>query len=57
MANSASDIQREIKIKEQQSETVTSFTHIRAVVLENDSKLEGLSEIAQDTAALTERII
>ena len=53
MINSASGIQREIKVKGQRSGTVTSFKYRGAVVLYDDSKPEVLSRTAQATAALT----
>ena len=54
MTNSASGIQREIKIKGQKLGTVTSFKHLGAVVSDDGSKPEVLSRIAQATAALTQ---
>ena len=51
MTNSASGIQREIKVKGQVLGTVTSFKYLGAVV--SGSKPEVLSRIAQATAALT----
>ena len=53
MTNSANDIQREIKIKRQKLDTVTSFRYLKAVVSEYGSKLEILSSISQASAALT----
>ena len=53
MTNSASDIQREIKVKGQKLGTVTSFKYLGAVVSDDDSKPEVLSRIAQATATLT----
>ena len=53
MTNSANGIQREIKVKEQNLGTVTSFKYLGAVVSDDDSKPEVLSGIAQATAALT----
>ena len=53
MTNSASGIQREIKVKRQKLGTVTSFKYLGAVVSDDDSKPEVLSRIAQATAALT----
>ena len=53
MTNSASGIQREIKIKGQMLGTVTSFKYLGAVVSDDGSKPEILSRIAQATAALT----
>ena len=48
-------IQREIKVKEQNLATVTGFKFLGAVVLDNRSKLEILSNIAQATTVLTKR--
>ena len=45
-------IQREIKVKRQQLDTVTSFSYLKAVVSDDASKPEILSRIAQATAAL-----
>ena len=53
MTNSASGIQREIKVKGQKLGTVTSFRYLGAVVSDDGSKPEVLSMIAQATAALT----
>ena len=53
MTNSASGIQREIKVKGQKLGTVTSFKYLGAVVSDNGSKPEVLSRITQATAALT----
>ena len=52
MTNSASGIQREIKVRGQKLGTVTSFKYLRAVVSDDGSKPEVLSRIAQATAAL-----
>ena len=46
MANSANDIQREIKVKRQKLGTVTSFKYLGALVSDDGSKLEVLSSIA-----------
>ena len=51
--NSANDIQREIKVKGQKPGTVTSFKFLGATVLDEGSKPEILSRIAQAIAALT----
>ena len=51
--NNANGIQREIKVKEQKLDTVTSFKYLGAIVSDSGSKLEILSRIAQATAALT----
>ena len=53
--NSANGIQREIKVKGQTLGTVTSFKYLGAVVLDDGSKPEDLSKIAQAIAALTKR--
>ena len=53
MTNSANGIQREIKVKGQKLDTVTSFKYLGAVVSDDCSKPEVLSKIAQATAALT----
>ena len=53
MANSVNGIQREIKVKEQTLDTLTSFKYLEAVVSDDGSKPEVLSRIAQATAALT----
>ena len=53
MTNSANGIQREIKVKGQKLDTVTSFKYLGAVVSDDGSKPEILSKIAQATAALT----
>ena len=53
MTNSVNGIQREIKVKGQKLGTVTIFKYLGAVVLNDGSKPEVLSRIAQATAALT----
>ena len=53
MTNSANDIQREIKVKEQRLGTVRSFKYLEAVVSGVGSKLEILSRTARATGALT----
>ena len=53
MTNSANSIQRKIKVKGQKLGTVTSFKYLGAVVLDDGSKSEILSRIAQTTVALT----
>ena len=53
MTNSASGIQREIKVKGQKLGTVTSFKYLGAVVSDNGSITEVLPRSAQTTAALT----
>ena len=53
MTNSASGIQREIKVKGQKLGTITSFKYLGAVVSDDGIKQEVLSRIAQATVALT----
>ena len=53
MTNSATGIQRDIKVKGQKLGTVTSFKYLGAVVSDDGSKPEVLSRIEQATAALT----
>ena len=53
MTNNAYGIKREIKVKGQKLGAVTSFNYLGAVVLDDGSKPEVLSRIAQATAALT----
>ena len=53
MTNSTNDIQREIKVKRQKLGTVTSFKYLEAIVAGDGFKSDGLSRIAQATAALT----
>ena len=53
MTNSASGIQREIKVKGKKLDTVTSFKYRRAADSDDGSKPEILSRIEQATAALT----
>ena len=53
MTNSANGIQREIKVKGQKLDIVTSFKYLGAVVSDDGSKPVVLSRIAQATAALT----
>ena len=48
MTNSATGIQREIKVKGQKLSTVTSFKYLRAVGLDDGLKLEIFSRIAQN---------
>ena len=52
MTNSANSIQREIKVKGQKLETVTSFKYLGAVVTDDSSKPEILLRIAQAIAAI-----
>ena len=51
--SSANGIQREVKVKGQKLDTVTSFKYFEAVVSDDGSKPEVLSRIVQATAALT----
>ena len=53
MTNSASSIQREMKVKEQKLGTVTSFKYLGAGVSGDCSEPEVLSRIAQAIASLT----
>ena len=53
MTNSANGIHRDMKIKEQELGTVTSFQYLGTVVSDGGSKPEIRSGIAQATAALT----
>ena len=53
MTKSANGIQREIKVKGQKLDTVTSLKYLGAVVSDDGSEPEVLSRIAQATAALT----
>ena len=53
MTNSASDMQRESKVKGEKLGSVTSFKYLGAVVLEDGSNPEVLLRIEQDTATLT----
>ena len=53
MTNSANGIQREMKVKGQKLDTVTSFKYLGAVVSDDGSKPEVLLRIAQASAALT----
>ena len=53
MTNSASGIQKEVKVKEQRLGTVISYSYLGAVVSDDGFRLEILSTIAQATAALT----
>ena len=53
MKNSASGIQRDIKVKGQKLDTVTSFKYLGVVVSDDGAEPEVLSRIAQATAALT----
>ena len=53
MTNNTSGINREIKVNGQKLETVTSFKYLGSVIIDEGSKPEILSRIAQATAALT----
>ena len=53
MTNNTSGINTEIKINGQKLETVTSFKYLGSVIIDEGSKPEILSRIAQTTAALT----
>ena len=55
MTNSANDIQREIKVKGQTLDTVTSFKCLGTMVSEDGPKPEVLSRIEQATAAFTKQ--
>ena len=53
MTNNTSGINTEIKVNGQRLETVTSFKYLGSVVIDEGSKPEIFSRIAQTTAALT----
>ena len=53
MTNSASGIQREIKVKGQKLATVTSLMYLGAIVSDDGSKPEILSRTAHATATFT----
>ena len=53
MTNNTSGINTEIKVNGQKLETVTSFKYLGSVVIDEGSKPEIFSRIAQTTAALT----
>ena len=53
MTNTTSGINTEIKVNGQKLETVTSFKYLGSVIIDEGSKPEILSRIAQATAALT----
>ena len=53
MTNNTSGINTEIKINGQKLETVTSFKYLGSVKIDEGSKSEILSRIAQTTATLT----
>ena len=50
--NNTSGINTEIKVNGQELETVTSFKYLGSVIIDEGSKPEILSRIAQTTAAL-----
>ena len=52
MTNNSNGFQREIKIKGQRLEEVESFKYLGAIILNEGSKREVLSGIAQTTAGL-----
>ena len=53
VTNNTSGINTEIKVNGQKLETVTSFKYLGPVIIDEGSKPEILSRIAQTTAALT----
>ena len=53
MTNNTSGINTEIKVNGQKLETVTSFKYLGSVRIDESSKPEILSRIAQTTVALT----
>ena len=53
MTNNTSGINTEIKVNGQKLETVTSFKYLGSVIIDEGSKPEMLSRMAQTTAALT----
>ena len=53
MTNNTSGINTEIKVNGQKLETVTSFKYLGSVIIDEGSKPEILSRIAQATAALS----
>ena len=53
MTNSASSIQREIRVKGQKLGTITSFKYLGVMVSDDGSKPEVLPRIAQATVPLT----
>ena len=53
MTNNTSGINTEIKVNGQKPETFTSFKYLGSVIINEDSKPEILSRIAETTAALT----
>ena len=53
MTNNTSGINTEININKQKLEAVTSLKYLGSVIIDEGSKPEILSRIAQKTAALT----
>ena len=53
MTNNTSGINTEIQVNGQKLETITSFKYLDSVIIDEGSKPEILSRIAQTTAALT----
>ena len=53
MANNTSSINSEIKVNGQKLETVTSFKYFGSVIIDDGSKPEILSRIAQTTAPVS----
>ena len=53
MTNNTNGINTEIKVNGQKLETVTSFKYLGSIIIDESSKPEILSRIAQATAALT----
>ena len=53
MTNNTSGVNTEIKVNGQKLQTVTSFKYLGSVIIDEGSKPEILSRIAQATAALT----
>ena len=53
MTNNSSGVNKEIKVNGQKFEIVTSFEYLGSVIIDEGSKPEILSRIAQTTAALT----
>ena len=53
MTNNSSGVNKEIKVNGQKFEIVTSFEYLGSVIIDEGSKPEIFSRIAQTTAALT----
>ena len=53
MTNNISSINKEIRINGQKLETATSFKYLGSVIIDEGSKPEMLSSVAQTTAELT----